>query len=186
MSLANKIAQLRGLQNYLSALLSVGAAPFVARSGQVVQSVFQTNAANTVISATIPADSTIPQSSEGTQVLTATITPTSSGNTLEVEAVVHGSELTNVGDSILVALFRDAGADAVAASFVGGMNGGGNNLTSGTAVIRYRVAAGSTAATTFTVRAGNNTGSMTLNATHQNINLGGLIASTLTVREISS
>lgn len=34
--------------------------------------------------------------------------------------------------------------------------------------------------------AGNNTGSMTLNATHQNINLGGLIASTLTVREISA
>lgn len=118
--------------------------------------------------------------------ISATITPTAAGNTLEVEAVVHGSELTNVGDSILVALFRDGGANAVAASFVGGMNGGGNFLTSGTAVIRYRVAAGSTAATTFTVRAGNNTGSMTLNATHQNINLGGLIASTLTVREISA
>lgn len=185
MSLGRKIAQLSGLQTYLSALLSVGAAPFLARSGQVVQSVFQSNSANTVI-ATIPADSTVPQSTEGTQVLTATITPTSAGSILEVEAVVHGSELTNVGDSILIALFRDAGVNAVAASFVGGMNGGGNFLTSGSAVIRYRVSAGSTAATTFSVRAGNNNGSMTLNVTHQNINLGGLIASTLTVREISA
>ena len=186
MSLASKIAALGGLHTYLSALLSVGAAPFVARSGQVVQSVFQTNSANTVISATIPADSTAPQNAEGTQILTATITPTAAASILEVEAVVHGSELTNVGDSILIALFRDAGVNAVAASFVGGMNGGGNHLTSGSAVLRYRVVAGSTAATTFNVRAGNNTGSMTLNATHQNINLGGLIASTLTVREISA
>lgn len=56
MSLAAKISQLSGLQNYLSALLNVGAAPFVARSGQVVQSVSPSNTANTVISATIPAD----------------------------------------------------------------------------------------------------------------------------------
>jgi hypothetical protein len=158
MSLAVKIAQLSGLQNYLSQLLSVGAAPFVARSGQVVQSVFQSNTDNTVISATIPADSTIPQNTEGTQVLTATITPTSAGSLLDVEAVVHGSELTNVGDSILAALFRDSGADAVAASFVGGMNGGGNHLTSGSALIRYRVVAGSTAATTFNVRVGTTLG----------------------------
>lgn len=155
-------------------------------SGAAVQVVSASNAANTVISATIPADNTIPQITEGTQVLTATITPTSADSILQVDAVVHGSELTNVGDSILAALFRDAGANAVAAGFIGGMNGGGNFLTSGTAVIRYRVVAGSVAATTFTVRAGNNTGSMTLNATHQNINLGGLIASSLTITEIKA
>lgn len=153
-------------------------------AGAVAQVVFASNAANTVISATIPADNTIPQNTEGTQVLSAAITPTSATSILQVEAVVHASELTNVGDSILAALFRDSGANAVAASFVGGMNGGGNYLTSGAAVIRYRVVAGSTASTTFTVRAGNNAGSMTLNTTHQNINLGGLIASTLTVTEI--
>lgn len=158
--------------------------PNVKLAGDVVQSVFASNAANTVISATIPADNTIPQISEGTQILSASITPTSTASILQVEAVVHGSELTNVGDSIIAALFRDSGANAIAAGFVGGMNGGGNHLTSGTAVIRYQVVAGSTSPTTFTVRAGNNTGSMTLNATHQNINLGGLIASTLTVTEI--
>lgn len=155
-------------------------------AGAVSQVVFASNSANTVISATIPADSTIPQNTEGTQVLSATITPTSATSILQVEAVVHGSELTNVGDSILAALFRDSGANAVAASFVGGMNGGGNYLTSGTAIIRYRVVSGSTAATTFNVRAGNNVGSMTLNATHQNINLGGVIASTLTITEIQA
>lgn len=74
MSLASKIAQLSGLQTYLSALLSVWAAPFVARSGQVVQSVFQGSAANTVISATIPSESTIPQVTEGAHVLVAAIT----------------------------------------------------------------------------------------------------------------
>lgn len=186
MSLARKIAQLHGLQNYLSTLLSVGAAPFVARSGQVVQSVFQVNTANTVLTAFITSGNTAPQNTEGTQVLTATITPTSASNILEVEAVVQGSELANSSDSIFAALFRDAGVNAVAAGFVGGMNGGTNSLSSGLAVIRYRVVAGSTDATTFNIRAGANNGDMTLNATHLNHNLGGLIASTLTVREISA
>ena len=162
------------------------AAASVKLAGDLVQTVFTSNSANTVISATIPADSTAPQITEGTQVLSAAITPTSATSILQVEAAVHASELTNVGDSIIAALFRDAGASAVAASFIGGMNGGANHLTSGTAVIRYRVVAGSTAATTFTVRAGNNAGSMTLNVTHQNINLGGMIASTLTVTEIQA
>lgn len=167
MSLARQIANIVGLK----------------LSGDTIQVVSNVNSANTVLSTAIPADNTIPQNTEGTQILSATITPTSASNFLEVEAVVHGSELTNVGDSIFAALFRDSGANAVAAAMVGGMNGGTNNLTSGSAIIKYRVAAGSTAATTFTVRAGNNNGAMTLNVTHQNINLGGLIVSTLTVTE---
>ena len=55
----------------------------IRRVGQVVRSVFQSDAANTVISATIPSDNTVPQNTEGTQVLTATITPTSASSILE-------------------------------------------------------------------------------------------------------
>lgn len=162
------------------------AAPVTVRTGVQVQSVYATNAANTVISANIPADNTVPQNTEGTQVLTASITPSSAANYILIEAIVQGSELTNVGDSIFAALFRDSGVSAIASGFVGGMNGGVNNQTSGSAVIKHRVLAGSTTATTFTVRAGNNNGSFTLNATHMNINLGGTIVSSLTLTEVSA
>jgi hypothetical protein len=154
--------------------------------GDTVQVAYAENSANTVISTVIPADNTIPQVTEGTQVLSASITPTAAENYLLVEATITASELTNVGDSIIAAVFRDGGANAVSSGVVGGMNGGGNHLTSGLALVRFRIPAGSTAATTFTVRVGNNTGSCTLNATHQNINLGGTIISTLTITEIKA
>jgi hypothetical protein len=154
--------------------------------GDVVKVVYAENAANTVLSVAIPADNTIPQVTEGTQVLSATITPAAASNFLFIEVAVNASELTNTGDSIFAAVFRDGAANAIATAIVGGMNGGTNSLTSGLAYVKFRVPASSTAATTFTVRVGNNVGSCTLNVTHQNINLGATILSTLTVTEIKA
>lgn len=137
-------------------------------------------------SATIPADNTIPQSNEGTELMTVTITPKKATNYLLVEAVVFGCEQTNVGDYIVCPLFRDSGADAVAVGVIASMAGGGNYFTEGYSVVRYRVLAGSTSATTFKVRAGNNNGTGYINVVHQNFNFGNKIQSSLTVTEIEA
>lgn len=131
----------------------------------------------------IPADNTIPQNTEGTQVLTLTITPTSASSVIVVDVDFFASELTNVGDLIIGALFRDTTADAVAVGVIGSMNGGGNHLTSGVGIIRYSFTAGTTSPITLNLHVGNNTGAATLNVTHTNATFGNLIASTMRVTE---
>lgn len=60
---------------------------------------------------TIPRDNTIPQSTEGAEILTATITPTSTGDYLKftVSCWVDGSAANNA----VFAIFKDSGADAI-------------------------------------------------------------------------
>lgn len=63
----------------------------------------------------IPQDNTIPQSTEGTEFLTATITPRSANSKLLVELDTTYS--SNTGSAYITgALFRDSGADAIAVS----------------------------------------------------------------------
>ena len=75
----------------------------------------RTQAANAVYSATvnpsIPFDDTNPQSGEGVEIITCAITPKSTANRLSVQGCVWGSYSANVLGQ--VALFRDAGADAL-------------------------------------------------------------------------
>lgn len=182
---AHAIGEVTGLQAALDGKAETGHS-HARNVGSQVQQVFATTNANTTLSTVIPADSTAPQSTEGTQVLTASITPTSASNWLVVDVTVYAAETSNVGDLIIAALFRDSGADAVAVGTIGGMNGGGNYLTAGVTVFRYRVAAGATTATTFTVRVGNNAGAAALNVSHQGHNFGGLLSSTLTVTEVQA
>lgn len=157
-----------------------------ATHGSVVQVQYAEVFGSVTLSSTIPGDNTIPQSNEGTEVLSVSITPKKATNYLLVEAVLFGAEQSNVGDYIFCPLFRDAGADALAVGVIGSMTGGGNYLTSGCAIVRYRVLAGSTSATTFKVRAGSDVGTTYLNLTHTNKTLGGKISSTLTVTEIEA
>lgn len=62
----------------------------------------------------IPADNTTPQITEGDQYMTVTLTPTSAANALHIEAL---AQLTNSGGTtnrIIMALFQDAVANALA------------------------------------------------------------------------
>lgn len=100
-------------------------------------------------SSTIPLDDTIPQNTEGTEVLTVAITPTSSTNVLKVRArimVTAGSGAT----SQQIALFRDTTAGAIAAGFIGITASSG----AGHLIVEASVVAGSTSETTFKVRIG--------------------------------
>jgi hypothetical protein len=70
--------------------------------------------ANEDITTVIPLDDTIPQASEGTEVLSVTITPKQSTNRIVVSVSGFGS-LFDVGH-IVMALFVDSGPNAFAAS----------------------------------------------------------------------
>jgi len=155
--------------------------PGMPTPGQVVQvqETF-TTAGPTTGTTTIPADNTIPQSTEGDQYLSQAITPTSAANVLEVDAELH---LTNSGgNTVIVAMFRDAVANALAALSATCASAGATVVP----MIRTVALAGSTSATTFKVRAGSNTASTT---TFNGFNggtqaFGGVCASFIRAREL--
>ena len=110
----------------------------------------------------IPDDNTIPQSSEGVEVLTLSHTPTSASNWLLVEAISNISGNVSVGVTI-AAVFKNSDTDAIGANrvIVGG-NGSSNKDTVVT-VAAVPFLTGTTTPFTFSLRCGGNTGTVRLN-----------------------
>ena len=148
--------------------------------GRVVQSVYSQNTAYTTLTANIPLDGTVPQIGEGTQVLAATITPSSATNRIRMRAVVPLCSDATAQRNLIAALFVGGSADAVRADFL--------NTTPATAftqiVLEHNQVAGTTAPVTVTVRAGASAGTAFLNGGPTQPWLGSAQAATLTVEEI--
>lgn len=125
---------------------------WAATSGVVLQMVSNSTAVASAASTTIPFDNTIPQSGEGTEVLTVTITPTLNNSRLVIEALVPCSCSTTA--NIVLALFKDADANAIAAIFQSQAAATYPNQVA----ITHEQASGSTAAMTFKIRIGTSTG----------------------------
>ena len=144
---------------------------------QVVEATPYTTAGSTATA--IPLDSTIPQNTEGAELTTVTITPTNASNRLRIEAnlpFVDGS----AGIFICAALFQDSTANALALGVLT-LNGTNyaNNIT-----FTHEMAAGTTSATTFKLRAGPSTGTAYFNRRAAGETLGGVSAVRLRVTEI--
>jgi hypothetical protein len=128
----------------------------------------------------IPLDNTIPQSGEGDQFLSVTLTPTDAGSLLEVDVLLSCG--TNVSTTAAAALFRDAGANALTATI-------STMPYAGDAAMQMRlhffVTAGSTASTTFKVRAGaGGGGTLCLNGVpNTGAKFNGVESSRITVKE---
>ena len=146
--------------------------------GAVIQSVAASYTANADLSTTIPNDDTIPRNSEGSEIVTVSITPTSASSTIEVEFRAMGAAAGTV--SMIAALFKDSGASALAAS--AGVAGSVN--LPGPIGLIYQESAGSTSARTYKIRVGANSGTCRLNGTTSARLYGGASAATLVVREI--
>lgn len=117
-------------------------------TGQVVQ-VQQTDYSAAATGTTIiPADNTTPQITEGDQFMSLSFTPKSASNTLIVEAVVYAT--SSAINNLIAAIFKDSGADALAA----GMQYGATATGSYRIKISCKAVAGSTSAQTWTVRVG--------------------------------
>ena len=150
------------------------------RSGNVIQVVnFQTGA---LASGTglIPRDDTIPQITEGDQYMTLAITPTNASNILLINVVVAAITRT-VSPDVSVALFVGATANALASSIQ-------SMITDGTVVFNFthKMVAGVTTELTFRVRAGGaDAGTTRFNAFAAVERHGGVLASSITITEVT-
>ena len=150
-------------------------------AGKIVQVVnTQTGAVATGTTVTVLDDS-IPQNTEGNEFMTLAITPTSASNKL----IIQASATTNTsvaGRQQQMNLFQDSTASALASTLMYHETSGGYR----TNTLSHYMAAGTTSATTFKIRIGNNnTGTVTLNGISGGRALGGAFSSFITITEIS-
>lgn len=131
----------------------------------------------TTSTATIPADDTPPQATEGCQTVTATITPRCATNYLYLQFT--GSVCSSGTLLVTAALFRDAETTALAAT--------GDTLYAAhtrTLSLAARLPCGSTNAQTFKIRVGPaNTGTLYINGNASGRLYGGLAAHRLLIYE---
>jgi hypothetical protein len=147
-------------------------------TGKLVQRVNTQTGAMSTFSALVPADDTIPQISEGTEILTVAITPQATGNILIIDA--HLCVNAGAAATVIASLFADAGVNALASvmqtcpmSFCEIIR------------IRYVMTAASVAATTFRLRAGPSAAAtVTVNGSTGARYLGGVYLSSISVDEI--
>ena len=144
---------------------------------QVVEATPYTTAGSTATA--IPLDSTIPQNTEGAELTTVTITPTSASNRLRIECNLPFLDGSG-GIFMCAALFQDSTANALALG-IATLNGANysHNIN-----FVHEMAAGTTSATTFKLRAGPNAGTMYFNRRQAGETLGGVSACRLRVTEI--
>lgn len=164
-----------------STATAAGTAAAAKLSGDTLQVQFSSPGTTTSNTTQIPFDDTIPQITEGFEVLTATLTPASASNILEVVVVLDIAVSTNL--SVTAALFQDATANALAAVSQYAANAG----VMYTMKLVHRFAAGTTSPTTIRVRIGGNAaGTVYFNGNSGGRVLGGVCASSITVREIKA
>lgn len=148
-------------------------------AGLVVQVV--STSANAVATGTtiIPQDDTIPQNTEGDQYMTLAITPKSTTNRLIIEWGCYLSH--SVQTHLIAALFQDTTANALAASAQFATTATGMQYVTGS----HEMAAGTTSATTFKIRAGGaNAGTMTFNGAGAARRFGAITKSYINIYEV--
>jgi hypothetical protein len=144
--------------------------------GVVVGSVLGTYTANTALTATIPPDDTPPQSNEGTQIISVTITPKSATNKLR--ARFSGQYTLAAQNNTIAAIFK--GTTLVTAVMATSSSGFFTPIN-----FEGEIVAGAVTAQTFTVRIGpTGAASLFLNGNQNTRYLGGASAATLVVEEI--
>lgn len=147
-------------------------------SGTVVQIVNTQTGALATGTTVLPLDDTIPQNNEGNEYMTLAITPTDVANNLRIDVTMFLA--ANGGQWVSAALFQDTTANALAA--FAGFSATAN--AERTIHFTHVMAAGTTSATTFKVRAGPNTaGTVTFNGTAGGRQFGGVMASSITITE---
>lgn len=148
-------------------------------TGGVVQVVNVQTGATSNSTATIPFDDTIPQNTEGAEVMTLAITPKSATNKLKIEIVVNCSN-AGAGQTPTVALFQDSTANALA------VISNRQSTASGLEVVSFThyMTSGTTSETTFKIRIGGSGSRTTFNGVSSARRFGGVLASSITITEI--
>ena len=151
-------------------------------AGKVIQVVNTQTGASATGSTAFPTDDTIPQNTEGDEVMTRAITPTNASNILKIDVVIHGA--LSVADRLMgAAIFQDSTAGALAAGHqASDINGANRHIQIS---FSHWMTAGTTSSTTFKVRAGAQSGvTMTFNGSDTGRFFGGVSSSSITIFEI--
>jgi hypothetical protein len=140
--------------------------------------------ANTNLTPSIPSDDTIPQNTEGTEILTATITPQSASSKVKVSFTCFFGAAggTSASAEAAAALFKDSGANAIHASYNFHSAGAGLNIVQTLSLV-YIDSPATTSAVTYKIRVGAGA-TIRLNGTTTGRVFGGAAAANLVVEEI--
>ena len=155
-------------------------------SGSFPNRSFSTTLSNASGTTVIPTDNTIPQSNEGTEVVSATITPSTSAVRIRVHAQIIVS-YSIASQWIVGALFTTlGGANAVAASQIITPSSPAN--AGGEINLFYEYVPGSTSVQTVAARCGpgGGGGTVTFNTLSNSVTLGGVIKSSITLTEVAA
>ena len=148
-----------------------------ANSGTVLQRTRVSSTAQSQPTTVIPADNTTPLSSEGTQILSTSFTPTSTSNKIEVKfngLLAH----TSAGGILVLALFE--GSTCKGAKWMKQMSNG-----TGISSIEFEFTPSSTDAATYSLRYGPTAGTANVNRdSASTFTLGGLSEISMTVTEV--
>ena len=172
-----------GTPNQLMKTDGSGQLGWATDSGKVLQMVYVYTGAYATGSTTMPFDDTIPQNTEGNEVMTLAITPTSASSKLLINVDVWGS--SDVQGNWTAALFRDSTADALTATQVKASNLSPDQNDH--CHLSWVADSSSTSATTFKVRCGqHNAGSWYFNGENGSRLFGGVANSGITIMEVSA
>ena len=152
---------------------------YVSNNNVILQVVYAENKVVGSGSLTIPSDGTIPQITEGNEVLTCTITPKKSNSRLLIEFTPITQEIANNGDVLKVACFRNGVPDAL--YHTASNNGLAENSITG----RFIIDTPTTSPITFSLRAGINVGSIRWNQILYNGSTFNNASTTMTITEIA-
>ena len=148
--------------------------------GKILQVVNTETGAVATGTTLIPYDDTIPQITEGFEVMTLAVTPASATNKLLISVVTCLS--SDVNSLPVTALFEGTTANALACVFTHAYGTADNPLLHN---FNHYMTSGSTSELTFRVRIGtNNAGTITFNGRSEARKYGGALASSITIMEI--
>jgi hypothetical protein len=160
--------------------LNAQAGVYIAGHGTVAQFVEDEDAVYQTLGTILPLDDTIPQNTEGDELLTVAITPTNASSTLSIMVEVQGQLAVASGDWAC-AVFVDTTADAIAARAASVVST--SNIMQLT--FTHTLSAGSTSARTYKVRCGSAVATdLKVNGTNTARLFGGVNQSRMSVTEI--
>lgn len=150
--------------------------------GCVVNRNYATYTSSADLTVAIPVDDTIPQSTEGTEIVTVSLTPTSATNRVRITFCGFGSTSTGAIE-LVAAMFIDSATDAIQATCAT-PSAAGEKV--GVSMV-YEYVPGDTSSHTYKIRVGGSTATaVRMNGSNTARHFGGAAASTIVVEEIKA
>lgn len=171
-----------GTANQVIVTNGSGTLSFSSASSTLKQRAYATSTTVTTCSTAIPADNTIPQNTEGNEVITCAITPGSASTTLIIRCVIPIATNTHASKYVTAALFQDSTAGALAATAQFRVAAAETRSI----VLEHKMTSGTTSATTFKVRVGPDANTVYTLADSAGTRLfGGVATIVMTIDEVS-